>query len=107
MNLTASAALAPGIGLRTPHLQEIERRRPALGFLEVHPENYFVRPAAVRWLEELAEQYPISLHAVGLSLGSAGDLDPYTLTGWRNWQNDYSRYLYPITYPGVPSPACT
>jgi uncharacterized protein (UPF0276 family) len=75
MNLTESASLAPGIGLRTPHLQAIERRRPTLGFLEVHPENYFCHPIALARLEALRNHYPLSLHAVGLSLGSAGELD--------------------------------
>jgi len=65
-----------GIGLRTPHCREILERRPALGFLEVHSENYFGDGGpALAWLERLRAHYPVSLHGVGLSLGSADPLD--------------------------------
>ena len=62
-------------GASHPHLQAIERRRPTLGFLEVHPENYFCHPIALARLEALRNHYPLSLHAVGLSLGCACELD--------------------------------
>jgi uncharacterized protein (UPF0276 family) len=70
---TASlSAWAPaGIGLRDPHRAEIEARRPAVGFLEVHAENYLCGGPRGRALERLAADYPLSVHAVGLSLGSA------------------------------------
>jgi len=64
---------AVGIGLRAPHLEEILERRPALGFVEVHSENYFGAAAAI--LERVRRDYPVSLHGVGLSLGSADRLD--------------------------------
>jgi len=64
-----------GIGLRAPHHREILERRPALGLLEVHSENYFGEPAA-QWLERVRGHYAVSLHGVGLSLGSADALDP-------------------------------
>lgn len=73
--VTACGDFPPGIGLRAPHLDEIERHRPAVGWLEVHPENYFAHPRAVRRLEHLRDRYPMSLHAVGLSLGSVDALD--------------------------------
>ena len=65
-----------GIGLRAPHYGEIAERRPALGFLEVHSENYFADggPALGR-LEHLRAAYPVSLHGVGLSIGSCDALD--------------------------------
>src|SRR6478672_9677030 len=66
-----------GIGLRTPHYREMIERRPAdIGWLEVHSENYFGeggRPHA--FLEMLRADYPLSLHGVGLGLGSARPLD--------------------------------
>jgi uncharacterized protein (UPF0276 family) len=65
-----------GIGLRAPHYSEILERRPRLAFLEVHSENYFGDGgAALAWLERLRACYPVSLHGVGLSLGSADPLD--------------------------------
>ncbi|MCA0305439.1 MAG: DUF692 domain-containing protein [Proteobacteria bacterium] len=64
-----------GIGLRGPHLAEIARDRPATGFLEIHAENHLGRSPAVQAVERLREHYPLSVHAVGLSLGSADGID--------------------------------
>lgn len=65
-----------GIGLRPPHIAEIAARRPKLGFLEVHAENYMAEARALQQLLELRRDYPVSLHGVALSLGSADELDP-------------------------------
>ena len=63
---------AVGIGLRQPHYREVFERTPALGFLEVHSENFFLEGgASMHALERARAAYPISLHGVGLSLGSA------------------------------------
>src|SRR5262245_52224897 len=64
-----------GIGLRAPHIAEVERERPALGFLEVHAENYLSPSPARLAVERLRADYDVSVHAVGLSLGSAEGLD--------------------------------
>ncbi|KAF0103455.1 MAG: hypothetical protein FD144_2046 [Rhodospirillaceae bacterium] len=64
-----------GIGLRSPHLAEIARDRPATGFLEIHAENYLGNSPAHRIVERLREDYEFSVHAVGLSLGSVDGLD--------------------------------
>jgi uncharacterized protein (UPF0276 family) len=64
-----------GIGLRLPHVVEIAAIRPKLGFLEVHAENYMAETAALDRLLELRREYPVSLHGVALSLGSAERLD--------------------------------
>jgi hypothetical protein len=64
---------AVGIGLRAPHLEELLGRRPALDFVEVHSENHFGAAAAA--LERVRADYAVSLHGVGLSLGSADALD--------------------------------
>ena len=64
-----------GIGLRQPHYREVFERRPDLAFLEVHSENFFLDGgAAMHALERARAAYPISLHGVGLSLGSADRL---------------------------------
>jgi len=70
-NIGVTPDRAVGIGLRGPHLREIMLRRPAVGWLEVHPENYFANAPALAALQDLRRDYPLSLHGVGLSLGSA------------------------------------
>ncbi len=72
MASTVSAAtLGVGIGLRAPHYQHMLEQRPAVGWLEVHTENYLDR-SGWDWhvLQQLRRDYPISLHGVGLGLGS-------------------------------------
>ncbi len=64
-----------GIGLRLPHAAEIAAVRPHLGFIEVHAENYMVETAALDRLLVLRRDYPVSVHAVALSLGGAEELD--------------------------------
>ena len=64
-----------GIGLRAPHVAEVLATRPAIDWLEVHAENYMGGGPAVRTLERIRRDYPVSIHGVGLSLGSAEDLD--------------------------------
>jgi uncharacterized protein len=64
-----------GIGLRNPHVDEVRATRPALSWLEVHPENYLGGGPAVRALEAIRADYPLSFHAVGLSVGSADGVD--------------------------------
>ncbi|KAF0099405.1 MAG: hypothetical protein FD144_3744 [Rhodospirillaceae bacterium] len=64
-----------GIGLRAPHLAAISNDRPSIGFLEIHAENYLAPTAALRTVERLRCDYPLSIHAVGLSLGSVDGLD--------------------------------
>ena len=72
--------LVTGIGWRQPHYAQLLTERPALAFLEVHSEN-FLAPggAALGVLMAGREHYPISLHGVGLSLGSATGLDDWHL----------------------------
>lgn len=69
-----------GIGWRHPHYQALLERKPALDFLEVHSENFFgAGGAALAVLHEGRAHYPISLHGVGLALGSAVGLDDWHL----------------------------
>ena len=64
-----------GIGLRAPHMAEIMAKRPTVGWLEVHAENYMGFGPAYRAIERLRSDYPVSLHGVGLSLGGADGID--------------------------------
>lgn len=60
-----------GIGLRPPHHRAFVDGSPAVGWLEVHSENFFCEGGeALRLLDSVRARYPISLHGVGLSLGS-------------------------------------
>ncbi|MEO6292069.1 MAG: DUF692 domain-containing protein [Burkholderiaceae bacterium] len=69
-----------GIGWRHPHYQALLERQPALDFLEVHSENFFgAGGAALAVLHQGRAHYPISLHGVGLALGSAVGLDDWHL----------------------------
>ncbi len=55
---------------------ELLARRPDVAWLEVHSENYFAPGGrAVAELDEVCRHYPLSLHGVGLSLGSTDPLD--------------------------------
>ena len=64
-----------GIGLRFPHHAAFLEAKPTVGWVEVHSENYLNGPA-LAVLEVVRADYPISLHSVGLSLGSAQGVDP-------------------------------
>lgn len=80
MNTTNTDRADAGIGLRQPHYRELLERRPRLAFLEVHSENFFADGgAALAVLHEARSHYEISLHGVGLALGSAVGLDAWHL----------------------------
>jgi uncharacterized protein len=71
---------AVGIGWRHPHYQALLQTQPSVDFIEVHSENFFAPGGAARAvLRQGREHYPVSLHGVGLSLGSAIGLDAWHL----------------------------
>jgi hypothetical protein len=77
---SVGADIEVGIGWRQPHYEAVMKERPALGFLEVHSENFFADGgAALAVLMAGRAHYDISLHGVGLSLGSACGLDAWHL----------------------------
>lgn len=70
-----------GVGLRLPHIEEAVATQPSVGWLEIHPENFLANPHATELLQELAGRYPISVHTVGLSVGSVSGIDrPHLLS---------------------------
>jgi len=105
-----------GIGLRLPHIAEVVATRPPVGWLEIHPENFLANPHAMELLLELAEQYPISVHTVGISVGSVCGIDrehlkqlrslvekinPILVSGHLAWSTQGEAYLndlLPIPY---------
>lgn len=69
-----------GIGWRHPHYGELLEARPALDFIEIHSENFFGEGgSSLAVLEQGRRQYPVSLHGVGLALGSAAGVDEWHL----------------------------
>ena len=64
-----------GIGLRHQHYRAVVESKPPVGWLEVHSENYFGGGRPLAFLQAVRADYPVSLHGVGLSLGTDGPLD--------------------------------
>ena len=97
-----------GIGLRLPHIEEAVATRPTVAWLEIHPENFIANPHATELLCDLARSFPISVHTVGLSVGSATGIDrqhlarvralidridPVLVSGHLAWSTHASEYL--------------
>ena len=68
--------VAAGIGLRGPHVARVLREHPPVAWWETHTENLFA-PGGPFYaaMQKIRADYPLSLHGVGLSLGSADSLD--------------------------------
>jgi uncharacterized protein (UPF0276 family) len=65
-----------GVGLKAEHYRTILDSNPAIGFFEVHAENYMGAGGPPhRYLTEIRNRYPLSLHGVGLSIGADRPLD--------------------------------
>ena len=108
-NTTTSRPLhRSGIGLRLPHITEVMATQPSVGWLEIHPENFLANPHATELLIELSKHYPISVHTVGISIGSAGgidrdhlrrivalveQIDPVLVSGHLAWSTHGDEYL--------------
>lgn len=74
--LVSEVPARAGIGLRAQHHTDALETLPSIGWLEVHSENYFVAGGQAHYfLEQFRARYPLSLHGVGLSLGSTDALD--------------------------------
>ncbi|HVZ33923.1 MAG TPA: DUF692 domain-containing protein [Polyangiaceae bacterium] len=72
----APAPLRAGIGLRAVHHADVLASGPRVGWFEAHSENYFASGGALpRVLGRIREHYPLSMHGVGLSIGSTDPLD--------------------------------
>jgi uncharacterized protein (UPF0276 family) len=72
----SSIPASAGIGLRAPHYRDILALLPDIGWVEVHSENYFGPGGPpLFYLEQVRKHYPLSLHGVGLSLGSTDALN--------------------------------
>lgn len=97
----------PGVGYKPQHYSDLIDTPGTVGWLEIHAENYMGdggRPIAQ--LRQLTERFPISVHGVGLSIGSEGRLDPEHLArlkhlvGWLN-PTVFSEHLAWSTHEGA------
>lgn len=106
-----------GISLQARHYQEILANRPAVGWMEIHPEHYLgLGGAAHHYLEKIAADYPLSMNCRSLSIGSAESVNGRHLQdikslveryapaqfsehlGWNRWQGVYLSQLLPLPY---------
>lgn len=113
---TSRLAGRAGVGLRLPHLVEAVATPSRAAWFEVHPENVLANPHALELLEDLVRHVPISLHTVGLSVGSVtgldrahlarvralvSRLDPVLVSGhlaWSTHGDEYLNDLLPLPY---------
>jgi len=105
-----------GLGLRHPHYQHVLEQGSSVDWFEVHSENFMHHGAARRLLMTVRDKYPLSLHGVGLSLGSADGVDkehlcrlkelvcqlePFLLSEHLSWSKINQTYypdLFPLPY---------
>lgn len=67
---------AAGVGFKPEHFAAIRASRPAIGFFEVHAENYLGAGGLPHaQLSALRADFALSVHGVGLSIGGARGLD--------------------------------
>ena len=105
--MTADRPLRAGAGLKPEHHRHILESRPDSGWCEVHAENYMGAGGPPHFfLERARALYPISLHGVGLSIGSAGGMTPGHLARLKKVADRYdpfvvSEHLAWSTHEGV------
>lgn len=106
-----------GLGLRQPHYKQVIEELPGIGWFEIHSENFFFTSGPLmNILMEIRKNYPISIHGVGLSLGSSTDvnqlhlnrlkqlvdvIDPFLISEHLSWgmiNNQYLPDLLPMPY---------
>jgi uncharacterized protein (UPF0276 family) len=87
--------LRAGLGLKAEHYRTILDSRPAVGFFEVHAENYMGAGGPPhRYLSAISQLYPLSLHGVGLSIGGKRPLDKKHLGRLRELLQRYQPALF-------------
>lgn len=69
-------ALAAGVGFKPEHADDIFAGPRRVDFFEVHAENYMGDGGPPHhFLQKIRQDYPLSIHGVGLSIGGAAPLD--------------------------------
>ena len=106
-----------GVGLRSPHVNEILTTQPDLDFFELLTDNHLCEGGYARQQAFLVRQdYPVSLHSVGMSLGGtdpidfayldkikalAKELEPVCISDhlcWTSFENHHAHDLLPLPY---------
>ncbi len=74
-----------GIALRSLHYEYILTQKPKVNWFEVLSDNYFCEGGLPLFhLEKIRQDYPVTLHGVGMSLGSTDPLNLDYLTRLKN-----------------------
>ena len=113
----ANNTLGVGVGLRTPHVAQILRDNPVLDWFELLADNHMVAGGwARRQAIEIAQRYPVTMHCVGMSIGSvdplnyeylnrvkalAAELKPKLISDhlcWTSYCSHYSHDLLPLPF---------
>lgn len=81
-----------GIGLRHPYYEEVLETDLNVGWIEVHPENYFGGGPHHRFLKDARKKFPLSFHAVGLSLGSSDPVSEEHLRQFKDLIDEYKPF---------------
>lgn len=82
-----------GIGMRSPYHEELLDTNLNIGWLEIHPENYFGGGRPRHFLRKLRGQHQISMHAVGLSLGSTQPVNKDHLSDFKALIDEFDPFL--------------
>lgn len=111
---------AAGLGLKAQHYRQVLDTLPGVAFFEIHAENFMGAGGPPhRFLSAIRDHYPLSIHGVGLSLGSLSPLDLDHLEAlarlveryrpelvsehlaWCSFDGTYLNDLLPIPYTGA------
>lgn len=106
-----------GVGLKPQHFETILETNSAIAWFEIHPENYMGAGGPMHYyLSKIRESHPLSLHSVGMSLGSADGVcdkhlqqlknlidryEPALMSdhlSWSRWQDVVLNDLLPMPY---------
>lgn len=69
-------SLGVGLGLRAPHVAHVLEQQPNVDWFELLADNHMVAGGwARRQANLIAERYPVTLHCLGMSIGSSGPID--------------------------------
>ena len=117
MQYEKSLPLRSGIGLKSQHFEDILNQHPPIGWLEIHPENYMCSGGPNhKYLTAIRKNYALSMHGVGMSLGSSDGIDDKHLLrlktlvdryqpeqvsehlAWSHWRSSFLNDLLPLPY---------
>ncbi|CAN5394943.1 DUF692 domain-containing protein [soil metagenome] len=106
-----------GIGLRSVHLSHILSHKPPIAWLEILADNYLVEDElTMTQLMQIRQNYPVTLHCIGMSLGSTDPvnfaylsklkrlqqlIEPVYISdhlSWSSIDNHYVPELLPLPY---------